>query len=254
MSSQKFPFQYEQRVVAFIDILGFKNKLIDSYTDANAFKAIHDALTELQETFNDPMKGDSEEGKKALRIDTQTIQVSDSLIISRLAEEKGGIYSMLFDCSYAIHTLIRHGFLCRGAITVGQMYHKGSLMFGEAFVRAYQTEAAEKLPIIKFDQALYDLANQYPSMGNEGYGNEEVDYLAENCKELTPGIYYLDYFIDYDNRFGWDEGDASVHYDSLRNIIVDGLSAGTATRFYDKYRWAADQFNLTAQRFQLPLI
>ncbi|WP_022821605.1 hypothetical protein [Hymenobacter norwichensis] len=254
MANLNTTFRYETRVVAFIDILGFKNKLQESYTNQAAFNVIHDALTELQESFNDPMDGDSESGKKALRIDTQTIQVSDSLIISRLAEERGGIRAMIFDCAYAIHTLIRHGFLCRGAITVGKMYHKGSLMFGEAFVRAYQTEAAEKLPIIKFDQDMYDLAKKHPSTGNEEHGEDEVLNLAESCKELSPGVYYLDYFTDYDIHFGSGEGYASIQYDSLRNIIVNGLSAGPSTSFYSKYRWAADQFNLSADRFNLPPI
>ncbi|UYZ65259.1 hypothetical protein [Hymenobacter weizhouensis] len=248
---KKLP-QYERRVVAFIDILGFKN-FLGKGGDAS-FNTIYNALAELQDRFAKPMQGWSTGAKKALNINTQALQVSDCLIISRLAEEKGGVQSMLFDCAYAIHTLIRHGFLCRGAIKVGEMYHNGNMLFGEAYVRAYLAEESERLPIIKFDSELFDLARQYPAPSNEGFGSWEENFVRQNCKQLMTDTYYLDYFTDYDDRFGPGEGEASVHYHALRQIIVNGLALGKNASPYEKFRWAADQFNLSANRFQLPPI
>lgn len=249
MPAKKKTPQYERRVVAFIDILGFKNFL--SKGDEGSFNTIYNVLNELQERFANPMQGWSRGAQKALKIDTQALQVSDCLIISRLVEEKGGVQSMLFDCAYAVHTLIRHGFLCRGAIKVGNMYHKGTMLFGEAYVRAYLAEEAERLPIIKFDKELFDLAREYPSASNEGAGSWEEEFVRENCKLLMTDTYYLDYFTDYDDRFGPGEGGASMHYHSLREIIVKGLALGKNATPYEKFRWAADQFNLSAERFQL---
>jgi hypothetical protein len=234
---------YERRVVAFIDILGFKNSVDKSNGDEQEFERILQTLTELKEFFIKP-KNDFEIN------DTQIIQVSDSLVISRLVKEKGGIYSMLTDCAFAIHLLIDNGFLCRGAIKVGNMYHKDTTLFGDAYIKAYIAESEERLPIIKFDSDLFDIAKEHSGQ-EKGYEEWEVDLIKKNCKELITGIFYLDYFTDYDDRVGGGEGDASIHYSKLREIIMSGLQIPKTSNAYEKYRWAADQFNKTAITFEL---
>jgi hypothetical protein len=132
--------KYETRIVAFIDILGFKQSVKKSTDNKTEFNRIFKTLTELKEFFLEPKSEYILKAEKEYGIDTQITQVSDSLIISRVIHEKGGVYSMVSDCSFAIHLLIEHGFLCRGAIKVGKMYHKDSILFGEAYLNAYDAE------------------------------------------------------------------------------------------------------------------
>jgi hypothetical protein len=161
---------------------------------------------------------------------------------------------MISDCSFAIHLLIEHGFLCRGAVKVGKMYHKDSILFGEAYLNAYDAEENERLPIIKFDKLLFDIVEFFPGDANKGFEKWEVDFISKNCKQLMTGIYYIDYFTDYDDRVGGGEGSAYIHYSKLREIIINGLKIPKELNAYEKYRWAADQFNLSAQRFGLECI
>jgi hypothetical protein len=245
---------YETRVVAFIDILGFKNSISKSNSDKAEFDRILQTLTDLKEFFIKPKDDDDIETDRELNADTQIIQVSDSLVISRLIQEQGGIFYMLSDCAFAIHLLISNGFLCRGAIKVGNMYHKDTTLFGDAFVKAYLAESEERLPIIKFDSELFDIIKQYPGPANKGYEDWEVNFVKRNCKKLMTGIYYLNYFTDYDNRVGGGEGSASIHYSKLRDIIITGLQIPKTSSAYEKYRWAADQFNKTAKYFGLDKI
>jgi len=241
---------YETRVVAFIDILGFKESLDKSNKDEKEYERILKTLTELKEFFTHPKNDSQIESDRAFNVDTQITQVSDSLVISRLIQEKGGIFYMLTDCAFAIHLLISNGFLCRGAIEVGNMYHKDTTLFGDAFTKAYMAESGERLPIIKFHSDLFDFVKKYPGQ-EKGYEDWEVDLIKKNCKELMTGIFYLDYFTDYDDRVGGGEGTASIHYSKLREIIMDGLQIPKTSSAYEKYRWAADQFNKTAENFEL---
>jgi hypothetical protein len=245
---------YEIRVIAFIDILGFKDAIQKSETNEYEYNRIRTALTELREFFISPKDHFEIEADRKLGADTQILQVSDSLVISRLIQEQGGIYYMLSDCAFAIHLLISNGFLCRGAIKVGKMHHTETTLFGPAFVEAYTAESNEKLPVVKFDKELFDIVRHFPGPANEGYEDWEIEFIRKNCKKLDSGEYYIDYFTDYDDRVGGGEGSASVHYYDLRKIIVAGLEFPKEIGVYKKYLWAAEQFNKTAENFELDQI
>lgn len=251
MSKANLPTGYEKRVVAFIDILGFSNFVKTQGNDG--FQAIHAALSEVKEYFDNPNKGWSEEGMASLNIDTQTLAVSDCIIISRRVDEKGGVFSMLWDCAFAIHILIRHKFLCRGAITIGDAYHEGNLIFGPAYIAAVEGEKNASYPIVKFSEEVFELAAAFPAPSNEGYGEEEVEFIRSDCKQMEDGSYYLNYFTDYDSRYGPGEGGASLHYENLRQILVQGITNQNLGVF-EKYRWAAEQYNLTAHHYELPQV
>lgn len=245
---------YEVRVVAFIDILGFKNSINKSNSDEKEFQRILTSLTYLKDFFIKPKDQDDIDTDEYYDADTQIIQVSDCLIISRLVQEQGGIFHMLFDCSLAIHLLISDGFLCRGAIKCGKMYHKGTTIFGQAYVDAYTEEKDEKLPIVKFNKELFDIARNHPFPVNKSIPEWEVDFIMQNCKQLASGEYYLDYFTDYDSLVGEGIDATRFHYSKLRKIIMNGLKLTTESSVYEKYRWAADQFNLSADNFGLKKI
>ena len=242
---------YEIRVVAFIDILGFKSSVDKSNEDEQEFNRILNTLTELKDFFIKPKDHYEIEADRKLSADTQILQVSDSLIISRLIQEQGGIYYMLSDCAFAIHLLISNGFLCKGTIRFGKMYHKDTTLFGQAYVDAYLAEEDEKLPIVKFDKDLFEIVEHFPGPANKGFEKWEIDFIKKNCKQLENGEYYLDYFTDYDDRVGGGERTAYFHYSKLRQIIVDGLKLPKENSAYKKYIWASYQFNLTAKNYGL---
>lgn len=244
---------YETRVVAFIDILGFKNSINKSNSDDDEFNKILTSLTDLKEFFKQTKDSDDIETDIELNADTQILQVSDCLIISRLIQEQGGIFHMLSDCAFAIHLLISNGFLCRGAIKCGNMYHKDTTIFGQAYIDAYLAEKKEKRPIVKFDKKLFDLVRKFPGPQNKPIVEWEVDYIKRDCKKLKNGEYFLNYFTDYENLVG-DENLTLMHYSKLRNIIVNGLSQSKKRCVIKKYRWAAKQFNLTAENYGLKKI
>jgi len=73
--------KYETRIVAFIDILGFKQSVKKSTVNKKEFNRIFKTLTELKEFFLEPKSEYTLKAEKEYGIDTQITQVSDSLII-----------------------------------------------------------------------------------------------------------------------------------------------------------------------------
>ncbi len=105
--------EYEKRIIAFIDILGFKVAVEESEGNEEGFANILETLTTLKNFFIQQTVPDELQKitNAEYNIDTRTIQISDSLIISRLINESGGVYRMLTDCAHATHLLINQGFL-----------------------------------------------------------------------------------------------------------------------------------------------
>lgn len=249
------PMHYPWRVVAFIDILGFGAAVTKSADDERTYRQILNALTELKHLFLDPSLPVDMELERTLNADTQIMQASDSLIISRSVKEQGGIFYMLSDCAYAIHILIHHGFLCRGAIKLGQMHHDGTIMFGPGYVEAYKAEESQVLPIVTFEKELFAVAQNFPGLANRGQGDWVEGFLRKNCKQLSDDVFYLDYFTDHDDVFGDGEGAASDHYQRLRAILEQGLKLPQHSNAFLKNMWAATQFNKTATLYELePLV
>ena len=210
--------EYQKRIIVFIDILGFSESIRKSNQDKLEVKRIYETMKDLREFF-DPAQNIDE--SKEMGFDTQVLQISDSLIISKLIHEPGGLFNILQDCSFAIHRLITFGFLCRGIVKYGDLYHKDDMIFGQAFIDAYKAESRMSLPIIKFDKELFELIDYFPGDGNIGNEQWAKDFIKKGLIRLNENEYFVDYFTDYSLATGDVQG--KEHYDKLRQIIDDGL-------------------------------
>ncbi len=240
---------YETTIVAFVEILGLNNAIDKSIADGAESGRILESINELKDFFS--LSGDDSEleSSNISIAATELTQISNSLVVSRKIRDENGIYRMLTDCSLAVHRLIGNGFLCSGAIKVGNLFSINNPHISDTYIKAWLAESNSQLPIITFESELLDSVRYFqypPNKGSEVLGTASG---IKNCTELIPGIYYLDYFSDYQDYPG--STDAAAHYSKLREIIEKGLQIPTA---FDKYRWCADQFNKSAAEYDLDKI
>ena len=190
----------EERFVAFIDILGFKQELekIESNIDSENknLKRILSILnfidTETQESHYSadlPIYVDSPNGviEKELG-DPRMTYISDCVIISTEPTIDGfkalsrKIHKIITDLAY-------DGFFCRGAISKGKLFHKDRIMFGSSYIRAYcLEEKVAKYPRVIIDPNIldfFDLSNESMPLAPIFYGKD------------TDGHYYLRYWTWY---------------------------------------------------------
>lgn len=121
-------FNYEERIVAFVDVLGFADLVVASDADQIARAQVSNLLG--ADRLFDKYMTESQLG-------TATF-FSDSFIISMTPPDR--IFYMVREVGYLCRYLLLQGFLCRGAITVGSIYHQDQAVVGPAFIRAYQLE------------------------------------------------------------------------------------------------------------------
>lgn len=147
---------YEPSVVAFIDILGFKSALRDSSKASGILDALSHVKRWIDEHYSDPSR-DQFQGI----FDIELTAFSDSVVIS--GGESQAIIVVFAALEFS-QLLIDKGFLCRGAIACGELYHKEGIVFGSGLVDAYKTETYQAVyPRIILDQCTVELLNKSKS-------------------------------------------------------------------------------------------
>jgi|ERR1035437_412567 hypothetical protein len=245
---------YDKRIVVFIDILGFKDAIEKSNTDEKEFERINETLKKLKIKFEERFL-DKEALKHSIEMydvntDNQIIQVSDSLIYSVPIIEPGGFYLFLSKCFYAMQIILEGGFLCRGVITIGNLKHDGSLIFGDAFIRAYCEENKGGPPIIKFNEELLQEVKKYPRKFSSE--EDELKFIIEECKQKAQpnsNEYYIDYFTDNDDSIKGRPEMGDQYYETLRTKINEGLEDATKDSILEKYNWLKEQYNIEIIKF-----
>jgi hypothetical protein len=228
--------QYSIRYVAFVDILGFSDIVV-----RNAGPEMTEQRLALVKTLHEigNRELDKEYGE-----DFRFQQFSDSMIISDKAT-RTGLFNLLDAIAGLGRDLLANGFLIRGGIAKGYLHHDDQVVFGPAFLEAYQIETtiAEYPRVVLSAQTYVDFRNLVKERGTR----KEIQALGDS--EWLKDLIKLD-----------DDGPAFVHI--LRGLSDDDLLsdwnaiASTITRLlseamhdprrYKKLKWIAVYWNSTA--------
>ena len=120
---------YEDRHLAFFDILGFSGKVEASINDENKAAKILRLLTFLNDASS-----------KFQSVAMSITLFSDTICVSY--HKPPNFASFCFGLSLVMTSLLGldHGYVVRGAVVRGPLYHKGNVIFGPALVRANDLE------------------------------------------------------------------------------------------------------------------
>ncbi|MBI3705847.1 MAG: hypothetical protein HY244_18785 [Rhizobiales bacterium] len=132
---------YEDRYVAFVDILGFR-KLIESVTEGRTDPLW---IVHLLRAVHDPPRIDREtdQSLKGVCIASggfRAQSISDAVVISADLD-LWGLYHICYSLTKLATELLVRGIFLRGAITKGKLYHDEKTVFGPGLVRAYDFES-----------------------------------------------------------------------------------------------------------------
>ena len=195
-------FNYEQRIVAFIDILGFEN-IIKSTTKSqgeldnlgNALNYIHQYFISVQSNYPDPST-------------IQLSQFSDSIVISISMKNSNEALAIFKHLKTIQINLLNRKILLRGGIIKGQLIHTDKILLGPGMINAYKLESKCALhPRIVIDPKVlwqfsrvdgvkqilrlkdFDYEKSFSSEPDGtafiDYFNDVKDYLPDNCKAHT---------------------------------------------------------------------
>jgi hypothetical protein len=239
---------YEDRVLAFIDVLGFKaaiNRTISTGTEnEDETKKIDNLLEDIQRQIKSKgiSFGDTSNNSKIVN------QFSDSIIISYLKTEKSGIFFILLEILFLCVSAIQKGFLLRGAIVCGKLCHTKTKIFGPALVKAHEMERNLALyPRIILDEKILKIAENYPR--EEYKKNMEYEKIEEMIIKDFDGLFYINYLDLAKPNFIDTDGMIPEYLESLRKII-ENIEKEEDIRIKQKYLWLKGKYNILLTEYK----
>lgn len=229
---------YEDRLILFLDFLGFREVVEETRGDQPALTRLVRAMDEI---------GTIGEGNG---FPSQRVtQFSDSVVLSFRVNEESGVFWMLNSVALTVLQLTHSGYLLRGAVTSGELLHTKKHVVGPAMVRAYEMESKHaKYPRVIVDPAIVTLARQYRSSNHSP--TEEARYVRDFLTKDDDGQLYFD-LVSWDSVVriaGGDDEDYPSYLGQIARFLERGLKHPDV-RVLPKYLWLHRHYSRARQRF-----
>jgi hypothetical protein len=196
---------YEDRLVAYMDILGWE--------DATSRLAPEKLVEALDLIHEEPRSFNEAERKRLIEFGKQpgvlinqgflkihAAAFSDNIAVSQPKSFGATIFSIRRICL----RLLQLGFLTRGAVSVGQLYHEDNIIFGPALNRAHAIEVREAVyPRIVCDDPVVMLLKDQPGFEHEVIQDDDGKHVVNLYRPalLKAPAYIWKQFLDDHCRF-----------------------------------------------------
>ena len=239
---------YEECIVSFLDILGFRSMLEEKAPEE---------IAEMLEVFRTASLPDGRESKREPdeKGEDSVVRVeilSDAIVRARTMEAKyqrGFLFCELHDLLQIQLTCVEYGVVVRGAVTVGNLHLGDNLrgpLFGPALVRAFEMESSEVVfPRIAVDEMVLSRLQTDSSMHRDGHTYEQErkfcdDILAEDLS----GLRYIDY-LDAARMECADYGEYVNFLEQHKALVEKGLEVSeiSSPEVRRKYNWLKNYHN-----------
>ena len=222
--------QYEERVIVFIDILGFREHVKRTVTEPDYFLKLRNVLNFISGLKSDKL--DKEIGK-------EVTVFSDSIVISYPAQLSGSVFWLLLDVVHLQMDMMANGVLVRGGVTVGQLCHNDSIVYGPAMVEAYELESKAAIyPRVVINNKIFETAVMYPHNSPE----EDLEYILDLCDQDRDGLWYVDFLRQQQEvEYEYDFAKALI---TIKKIIINEIEKNKSKpNVWMKYQWLKNYYN-----------
>lgn len=246
LEAKKFEqsLKYEQKIVAFLDVLGWREIVKLSTSSQNdIIKMLGKTLAIFKSTenFYNSLKGmlPNNHGWPGNPVVTQ---FSDSIVISVSDDQHG--QSALINALYLLTSnLIQYGFLIRGAIVRGGIYHNDGIIFGQGLIDAYELEKKSCFPRIILSEEL----------ANEWSGREQLDGSLP-WRNGSDGYSFFNFIPPFMGSpfFKTDESSElwCVRLNEIRKLILyNAEDKILKDEVFAKYQWLAEYFDAVCDEY-----
>lgn len=220
--------QYQNKIVAFLDILGFRQKVSqDTSIATKIIKQIDEAISHTVEIIKS-------EGPTSVSIKL----FSDCFCISCDPSE---LDLLVKELSYLQLFLSTKSIIVKGALSQGRHFESENIIFSEGLVNAYELQIEDRFPRIKIDKRISERMRKETC---SYYGDVLVEYLI-----VAPdGICFLDYL----QVLEWEGVDA-IKDDLFRDhkkAVTEEVEVNKGNyKVIEKYKWLAEYHNTKFYQF-----
>jgi len=234
---------YESRAVAFLDVLGFKEKLDEFEAEAIGIfererngevgnDEIYQALISPKaNSFIDAFMGaisglDPNKFKYYLFSDNICITVND-------AKNRELLRELLLVICELYFAFAKNGYFLRGAIDYGYFINQETLALGKPLARAYGLEQKEAIyPRVLISEKFKEVFVDFAIETGEHRFNESL--ILQSCEKIYLNIFI--YVLKTDNKL---EFLTLMHDAIIQNLELNNRSE----HVFIKYEWLAKEFN-----------
>lgn len=220
---------FEERAVAYIDVLGFGELVKEAVVDRNRLQqlaALVDLLSSAVETLNSTVST-----SVAPHLFPKSIYISDCIILSApLTDEHrrdyDGLSIVVMRVIQLSHYFLRAGYLIRGGISIGKVWHSGLNIVGPAYQQAVEIEKACVNPVVKLSESAIRRWTGGSSM-----------CLTREGQTFVNGLH--DYYIPNRERHGQVE----QTYTEYARLVERRLAEGLSQSAHAKWSWFKQLLN-----------
>jgi hypothetical protein len=251
--------EYTKHFVCFLDILGFKNSILNSKSPIDIektakllgyFKYFREKFREMDSNEVIRFATNEEKTKIELNLKFKASFFSDSLIISyevaEFRQDLMQLYYIIYNLAELIFeiTLYCKVFI-RGGLTFGDLYHEDDVCFGPALIEAVQLENEAVFPRVSVSPKIVDYTGQdfpfkYLDINKDFTLERALAYIQREMlsTDLTGNkpVHYIDFLWRF---LPESEKIAS----RLKDIITTQLNTDYDDHIMKKYIWFAKCFN-----------
>ncbi|MGV1947418.1 MULTISPECIES: hypothetical protein [Agrobacterium] len=197
--------EYRERVVAFVDILGFSALVREADRNPELRQRIAHALRQVS-VLRGPMEGDSS---------FRAQNFSDCIILTA-DKTASGLWRLLFAIHELTWYLLDIGVLVRGGVTIGQAHHDEEIVYGVGVLSAYELESkVADFPRVILDDSVVRACDEFAAIDEIA----EV-YRKARIARASDGLHYLDFFLEVSLFNRADPQNLAVR---SHHLYVDGI-------------------------------
>jgi len=212
--------QYQNKIVAFLDILGFRQKVSQNTSLAT------ETIKQIDEAISHTVGIIKSEGPTSISIKL----FSDCFCISCDQAELG---PLIRELSFLQLYLSTNNIFVKGGLSQGRHFENENIIFSEGLVNAYELQIKDRFPRIKIDKIISERMRKEEC---PYYGDGLVEYLI-----VAPdGVCFLDYL----QVLTWEGVEADDLFKEHKKAIVEEVERNKGDyNVIEKYKWLAEYHN-----------
>jgi hypothetical protein len=229
---------YTDRIVAFIDVLGFQEKLYEFEKDAQAKKIEEGTEYLVSEKVNEFINTFKNVTELLDKDNFQYYLFSDNICITvDYVAKPDAIVSLLFTISELFYSFAQKGYFLRGGMEIGKFIDEKQIALGVPLAKAYMMESKDAVnPRILISDEYYKLIQGAISQNRPtGFEILSEDFLINhNCE-----MHYLNVFCNILKK-----EDKVAFFSDIRVRIIESLQQSSRKeKINTKYTWLAEEYN-----------
>ena len=191
---------YEQRIVVYGDILGWKTACNDPSRYIELRQAV-EGTAQYARNFSREVKAKVERlrdaGVPAASIDEHASfefsLFSDNFAVSAPSRYAEKLFTLL---AFAIHSLLNAKFLVRGGAALGRLHHRGDVLFGPALIDAVELEKKARYPRLLCGPSLLQFLRTSPDRDKMIIQDREHDWVVNTACGGPDALHHLNGIVE----------------------------------------------------------